>query len=458
MTTVTLRNALRLIWIVTLCTASVANAALFRTYLSFNGNDANPCTVQLPCRLLPAALTAVQDGGEIWMLDSANYNTAPVIINKGVKIFAIPGALGSIVGNAGDAVVINTAGDVTLRNVQILNFSAGVNGVTIQVAGAVHLEKVSIDGFTNVSAACIRLDATTTVRLYVDDSFLRHCTIGIYANSTATSNLSSVIVDNTRIERGFGTSPPPSSYGIWMQGAIDVSLRNSVISRQDEAIHFENPIVSSSKLYLDHSEITRSNAGIVYSNNFTNGVGTIHLKNSLFVANTDQLTVSNSAVGGNVVITVADSHFSNSGNGVITLSNSAADAAGNTRVFLEMVRSQIKNFTNFGVSLSATNGGKTYLYARDSEFAHGTAGIKTAGSGTGGVSISLVRSQIMHTTTAIDHGFGSVRLDGSHVVSNANDFVNNGSGSMTSLGNNMVFGNDNTSGFTYITPSIIAPK
>lgn len=456
MNAVTLRKALRLVSIVALCSASIANAALFRTYLSFQGSDANPCTVQLPCRLLPAALAATNDGGEIWMLDSANYNTGPVIINKGVKIFAIPGALGSLVGNGGDAVIINTAGDVTLRNVQILNLNAGVNGVTIQAAGGVHLEKVSVDGFTNVSAACIRLDSTTTVRLYVDDSFLRHCNIGIYANGTATSNLSSVLVDNTRIERGFSTTPP--SYGIWMQGAIDVSLRNSVISRQDEAIHFENPIVSSSKLYLDHSEITRSTAGIVYSNNFTNGVGTIHLKNSFFVSNTDQLIVSNSAVGGNVLITVVDSQFSNSGNNLFTLSNSAADAGGNTRVFLEMVRSQVKSTGNVAVSLSATNGGKTYLYARDSEIAHAGTGIKTAGSGTGGISISLVRSQIMHTTTAIDHGFGAVRLDGSHVVNNSNDFVNSGSGAITSLGNNMVVDNTNTSGFTYITPSIIAPK
>jgi hypothetical protein len=51
-----------------------------------------------------------------------------------------------------------------------------------------------------------------------------------------------------------------------------------------------------------------------------------------------------------------------------------------------------------------------------------------------------------------------VRLDGSHVVNNANDFVNNGSGSVVSLGNNMVTDNDNASGFTYITPSIIAAK
>src|SRR6476469_4562325 len=110
---------------------SAAHAGLFRAFLSSAGNDANLCTVQQPCRLLPAALNAVNNGGEIWMLDSANFNTATVNITKSVKIFAIPGQMGSIVGSAGDAILINTTGDVTLRNLQILNFSGGVNGINV---------------------------------------------------------------------------------------------------------------------------------------------------------------------------------------------------------------------------------------------------------------------------------------------------------------------------------------
>ena len=46
-------------------------AAVFRSYLSLNGADTNACTLPSPCRLLPAALAAVDPGGEIWMLDSA---------------------------------------------------------------------------------------------------------------------------------------------------------------------------------------------------------------------------------------------------------------------------------------------------------------------------------------------------------------------------------------------------
>src|SRR5258706_4819435 len=91
-----MRGATALVSMMMLCTAPQA-AGLFRAYLASDGNDANPCTLTLPCRLLPAALTAVADGGEVWMLDSANYNAAQVNITKSVSILAVTGAPGSLV-------------------------------------------------------------------------------------------------------------------------------------------------------------------------------------------------------------------------------------------------------------------------------------------------------------------------------------------------------------------------
>ena len=451
-----LLDTLRVASIAALCGASTANAGIFRSYLSLNGNDLNPCTLQQPCRLLPAALAAVNDGGEIWMLDSANFNTAPVSINKSVKIIAIPGQMGSVVGNGGDAIVINATGDVTLRNLQILNLSGGVNGINIANAPAVHIEKTSIDGFSTDASSCIRLDSPNTVRLYVDDSFLRHCRNGIFANGAATSNVTSVIVDNTRIERGFN-SANPTTIGVWMMGAVDVDLRNCVISRQDQGVRFENPVGSStSHLLVDRTEITRTNTALVYSNGITNAAAQILIKNSRLAVNGDGVNVTNTAVGGNTYVKVADSEIANTSTNGVTVANSAADT--NTRVFVELARSQVKNVNGIDVSLSASNGSKSYLYAQESEIAHAATAVKTAGSGAGTVRVSLVRSEIFHTTTAIDHGFGEVRLDGSHIVNNANDFVNSGSGAIVSLGNNMVTDNDNLSGLVYITPSIIAGK
>mgnify|MGYP006927922365 CR=1 FL=1 len=42
----------------------------------------------------------MQDGGEVWMLDSGNYNTQEVGIDKGVTVMSMPGVQGSLVAAA----------------------------------------------------------------------------------------------------------------------------------------------------------------------------------------------------------------------------------------------------------------------------------------------------------------------------------------------------------------------
>lgn len=120
--------------------ATGVHAQLFRAYLSSEGNDTNPCTLPLPCRLLPAALNAVAANGEIWMLDSANYNTATVNVDKSVNILAVPGAVGSVLAVGGPALALNGGIKVSLRNMVIspLPGAGGTDGV--QVNGGADLQ------------------------------------------------------------------------------------------------------------------------------------------------------------------------------------------------------------------------------------------------------------------------------------------------------------------------------
>jgi hypothetical protein len=132
-----------------LACSSVQAAGLFRAYLASDGLDSNPCTVTAPCRLLPAALAAVTDGGEIWMLDSANYNAALVAITKSVTILAVPGAVGSVVAISGNAIDASSAGThVTLRNLVIVPFpgGGGVNGIRVSGAASLTVEDSVISG------------------------------------------------------------------------------------------------------------------------------------------------------------------------------------------------------------------------------------------------------------------------------------------------------------------------
>jgi hypothetical protein len=142
----------------TLLLSAAAQAQLFRAYLASDGNDANPCTLAAPCRLLPAALTAVASGGEIWMLDSANYNSATVTISKSVSILAVPGAVGSVVATGGPAISITAASlTIALRNLVIVPFpsSGATHGVEMTGASALTIEGSLIANLPNTAVRVV---------------------------------------------------------------------------------------------------------------------------------------------------------------------------------------------------------------------------------------------------------------------------------------------------------------
>ncbi len=128
-----------------------AQAQLFRAYVSSTGSDGNPCTLAAPCRLLPAAINAVRYGGDVWMLDSANYNTSTVFIGKSVNLLAVPGAVGSLVAVNGPAVHLAVDGpEVSIRNVTFVSLDgSGNEGVRVTGASRLSIEDCVFTGFPN---------------------------------------------------------------------------------------------------------------------------------------------------------------------------------------------------------------------------------------------------------------------------------------------------------------------
>jgi hypothetical protein len=202
--------------------AAPAHAGLFRAYLSVNGNDANDCSVAHPCRLLPAALAAVNDGGEIWIVDSANFNTGAVAITKSVSILAIPGALGSLVANGGEALTVDTAGIVVaLRNLSFTNLASGTYGIRYLQG-----QSVTVDGcrFANLPVGAI-LGAPSTaefLQLFVKNSVFR-------ANGTGVVVAGAMIahVDRAQV---VGSSGP----GLAVAGGT-LLVSNSVVTGSGDA-------------------------------------------------------------------------------------------------------------------------------------------------------------------------------------------------------------------------------
>src|SRR6476469_8878081 len=185
------RRVLIAISIVAACTTPAAHAGLFRAFLSSSGNDASLCTVQQPCRLLPAALNAINDGGEIWMHDSANYNTSTVSITKSVSILAVPGAVWSVVANVGDAIAINApTSNVSLRNVNVRPLSGGgVNGITIAAVGHLTIDNSVVE---NLDAGVSLTGAAT---MSIKDSVFRLNTYGLQVHQSGNA-AESLSIDN----------------------------------------------------------------------------------------------------------------------------------------------------------------------------------------------------------------------------------------------------------------------
>jgi hypothetical protein len=255
-----------------LMVCSSAQALLFRAYVASTGSDANPCTLPQPCRLLPAALTAVADGGEIWMLDSANFNTSTVNIIKSVTILAIPGAVGSVVATGGgDAIFIGTAGvKVTLRNLVIVHLTSSVNGIVFSQGAELNVSECEI---ANVQGTGIYAYAPGS-KVTVENTVLRGNNSGFVALGSVVASL-----DNVRAKGN-------TFVGVGTSAGATVTVRGSVATGNQHGMTSIATSGTTSRLVI---------AGSVVTGNSGDGL----IAQAVGAGDVADLTVSNSTVSNN---------------------------------------------------------------------------------------------------------------------------------------------------------------
>jgi hypothetical protein len=295
------RRVLRalLLLLLVLGAAPGVDAGLFRAYLSFNGLDSNPCTVDQPCRLLPAALAAVNDGGEIWMQNSGNFNTGKVTITKSVTILAVPGALASVVANAEDAIYINTPGvTVTLRNLNLVKLAGSYYGVRMMQGSAltvegcefyghdtgIHVEASA--GVTNVSVRDTVIRNGTFagvliwggVRATFDRVHFLSTARGILIDNGATATIGNSVITNNSVYGLFAYASSlvlansivnGNTVGVWAQCLTGCStymtLQHNAIAGNVTGVLAESVGGSSVIVTLDDNAITRNGTGIQFA-------------------------------------------------------------------------------------------------------------------------------------------------------------------------------------------------
>ena len=239
-----------------LALSAAAQAQLFRAYVSTTGSDGNACTLALPCRLLPAALNAVVSGGEIWMLDSANYNVATVSIDKSVSILAVPGVVGSVVATGGPAITISASGlTVALRNVAIVPLSGGggMDGASVTGASTLVIENGVI---SNLPGSGVVVSGTGQLKI-ANTVIRNNSSWAVFLQNGASAEIS-----NTQMLSNL-------SGGVSAQGSVGSTLTtaavsDSIVSGGSNGV-FAYSIVSgaTTKIFLARSTIEGTSAGLI---------------------------------------------------------------------------------------------------------------------------------------------------------------------------------------------------
>jgi hypothetical protein len=117
-----------------------------RSFVSTLGSDTNNCSVTAPCLTLTQALTVTNWGGEIVVLNSGGYG--PTTIAQPVTISAV-GVTASITATSGNALTINTDGNVTITGLGLHGQGTGNDGVLVQQVGFLRLYRVTAENFAN---------------------------------------------------------------------------------------------------------------------------------------------------------------------------------------------------------------------------------------------------------------------------------------------------------------------
>jgi hypothetical protein len=271
--------------------------ALSRTFVSFNGDDANDCSRSAPCRTFARAVMQVEPRGEVVALDSAGFGR--FTIDKSLTVVAAPGVFAGVAANTNQTAITITgaASDtVVLRGLTLRGPSSGFStGISGGSSAAVHIESCSISGF----AIGLGFPGTGSTQLFVKDTTFKNCNSGI---QTATAKAT---FDNCRIE-GNGT-------GFLAGVASKVTIRRSVIAANGQGLTAGG---AGTELNIDDCTVSNNSdgirsdtpGGIVRVTNTTvtgNSVGLLSFGGALLSRSPATNTVEGNTTNGNFTGTYA---------------------------------------------------------------------------------------------------------------------------------------------------------
>jgi hypothetical protein len=227
-----LLHALRVIFsvlvLLPICIES-ARAQLINSYVASFGNNASDCSRGAPCATFIGAIGKTAPGGRISCVDAGNFGGVDIFMSVTIDCegtFSGPLLSGS---TAGIFIQVAPTDTVVLRGLTMIS---GATGIKIQGAGVVHLSKLRIGGAT----AAVLYQPSGPSELYISESLItddatpQSGVAGINLQPTNGSNLSTIVISNSRIENclhGIIANGNSTSGGMFLTVADSVISGNS---------------------------------------------------------------------------------------------------------------------------------------------------------------------------------------------------------------------------------------
>ena len=240
-----------------------AQAQSARSYVSGAGTDSTSCSASAPCLTLRAALTATAPGGEIYVLNSANYGA--VTIDKSVTITS-EGAIAGIVAPSGVGITISVGASdvVNLRGLDIDGGGTGISGIQFTSGQALVIQKSVVRGFigTGISFA----PGGTGSVLISDTVVSNNGGSGILLAGSGTSG--AALSRITAIGNGVGILAWGSNTSITMTDVVAFNNNYGIGASASAVVMVRNSTVSSNAtgILADQSSVVRVDRTTVTAN------------------------------------------------------------------------------------------------------------------------------------------------------------------------------------------------
>jgi len=258
-----------------------------RTYVSGLGDDSGPCTATAPCRTFQTAVGLTLAGGEIFVLDSANYG--PVTIDKALTIMSDGGVAGVLATQGASIKVYAGASDVvSLRGLDIDGGGSADYGIYFYSGQALSIQKSSVRRF---ASSGINFAPSAASTLIVSDSLLidnrNHAVLiapsgsgsvsGTVSRTRASGNGIGIFASGTNVRLMVSdVNAGTNTYGIGAASGASIMVRNSTIGHNSVGIAADQSAivrVGQSTVTANQTGWQATNGGQIesYGNNNVNG-------------------------------------------------------------------------------------------------------------------------------------------------------------------------------------------